>query len=498
MSRDFAITYGSFNVGGSSAPTRQIDGDVRRTLNTAFETTVVEFDFITTANSDSAFATEVQACENAFRIPRQDFTWTQAGQTLLSLKQSDNSGLDCNPTIEKTGDPADTGRSIKYHVRLEFGRPADNMTEGSIPKGLRFDTITVSYSPSRQRTVTIDGLFTAYSATGAYEQYLAQIAGYATTALNKIDNTASWEKIGEPKVDQNISDKFSNFTVIFKEVIYNQGANTLDVPELIDPTLIIDVERFSWDSSDASGFTTSGGTSGVSGLSPYSGSSPTVVSTTTNSSSTTSNERPWIVNLSYTVAVDKTVTKDLVTEYKTVVRPLLIQAAKNEASGASLILLEDKPEYDPYYNRINCTMQFIAYNNNQIERHVTISDRTNTGLVLHGLWTSNPFDYYEHQGQAVRIRTILEENVAVDTSWNGVVMQMIESLWDGGATTCSLGDNWRVISREPKGTDINRGISDGGSTIYIASWAIETTCQYGNFRSPNTTTAGTVNGGVAT
>jgi hypothetical protein len=468
-------------------------------MDNSFETTVIEFDFITTATTDAAFSTECIACENAFRVPRQDFTWTQAGSTLFSLKQSDNTGLDCNPSISKPGDPADTGRSIKYHVRLEFGRPADNTSTA----GRRFSTVTVSYSPSRQRTVTIDGMYTALSANGSYEQYLASIAAYATTALSTIDNTATWEKISEPKVDFNISDKFTNFTVIYKEILFNQGAGTLDVAELIDPTLIIDVERFSWDGSDPSGFSTGDGSSGagVSGISDYSGTtSPTVVSVPGSGPGTTTStqEKPWIINLSYSVGVDKTITKDLVTEYKNVVRPLLIQAAKTEASGASLTLIEDKPEYDPYYNRISVSMQFIAYINNNIERHVTVSDRTNTGIVLHGLWTPNVFDYYEHQGPAIRLRTILEEFVALDVTYNGAAMKMIDSLWDGGATSCNLGDKWRVISREPKGTSINRGISDGGTTNYVASWAIETVCQYGNFRTSSVATAGTVNGGVAT
>ena len=84
MARDYLITYNGFQVGGSTA--RQIDGEVRRTLDNTFETTVIEFDFITTATTDAAFATECLACENAFRIPRQDFTFTQASQTLESLK----------------------------------------------------------------------------------------------------------------------------------------------------------------------------------------------------------------------------------------------------------------------------------------------------------------------------------------------------------------------------------------------------------------------------
>jgi hypothetical protein len=517
MARDYAISYGTFNVGGSTA--RQIDGEVRRTLDNNFETTVVEFDFITTAATDAAFSTECLACENAFRVPRQDFVFTQASQTIESLKQSDNTGLDCNPTISKAGDPADTGRSIKYHVRLEFGRPADNMTEASIPKGLRYDTITVSYSPSRQRTVTIEGIFTAYSGTGAYERYLANISTYATAALASIDTAGgfsgvNWEKINEPKVDQNISDKFSNFTVVFKEILYPQGVNTKDITELVDPILLVDVERYSWDSSDDSGFDagvgTNGGSSspgqssgGISGLSPYSGStSPTVVGIPGTGGTTTSqgNEKPWIINLQYSVGVDKTITTTLANEYKTVIRPLLISAAQGFANGASVVLLEDKPEYDPYYNRINASMQFIAYINNIIERHVTISDRSNFGAVINGLWSSGPYDYYKWEGPAVKIRTILEEFVAIDTN-NGAVMAMINSLAGNPPDSIpqtTLGANWVLISREPKGTSLNRGLSDGGATNYIASWAIETVLQYGNFRNANTSTAGTVQGGVST
>lgn len=499
MARDYLATYNSFQVGGSTA--RQIDGEVRRTTDNNFETTVIEFDFITTAATDAAFATECLACENAFRVPRADFTLTQAGQTLESLKQSDNTGLDCNPSITKSGDPADTGRSIKYHVRLEFGRPADNTSTS----GRRFNTITVSYSPSRQRTVTIDGMYTALSANGSYEQYLASITAYASSVTTAIDATASWEKILEPKVDQNISDKFTNFTIVFKEVIYNQGTGTRDVAELIDPTLIIDVERLSWDSSDPSGFSTSG-TSGAQsdGGGPLgnttggTGNVTQVMGTTGPGTTPTSQEKPWLITLSYTVGVDKTLKTDLVAEYNSVIRPLLLQAAKAEASGNAITLISDKPEYDLYYNRISVSMQFIAYINNTIERHVTVSDRTNTGITLTGLWSASQYDYYEYQGPAVRIRTILEEFVAIDITYNGAIMKMIDGMWDQGATTCSLGDKWRVISREPKGQSINRGIADGGSTNYVASWAIETVCQYGNFRSSNTATAGQVNSGVST
>lgn len=507
MSRDYKIIYGAFQVGGLLG--RQIDGEVRRTLDNNFETTVMEFDFITGGTDAASFATECLACENAFRIPRQDLVFTQGLSTIESLKQSDNTGLDCIPSITKTGDPADTGLSIKYHVRLEFGRPADNTSTS----GRRFSTITIDYAPTRQRTVTLDGMFTALSANGAIEQYFSAIAAFASTALTAIDANATWEKIREPKVDQNISDKFCNFTVVYKEILANQGPNTLDQTELIDPIMLIDVERFSWDSSDDSGFTAGFGTSGISaggssgGMQPgppgnNSGNDGTIVMVGGPGSTTTSSsfERPYLINVAYSVSVDKTITKDEITEYKSIIRTVMMNAAQTYAGGAGLTMVEDKPEYDPYYNRINSAMQFIAYINTLVERHVTISDRTNPGTSITGLWSASPFDYYDFIGQGLKIRTVLEEFVAIDT-YNGAVMAMMESLAGTPPTSSpatSLGTNWRLLSREPKGTSIKRGISDGGQTSYIASWAIETILQFGNFRTANQNTAGTVNGGVAT
>jgi hypothetical protein len=507
--RDWIITYGGFSVGGSTA--RQIQGEPRATLNNNYETETLEFDFITSAASDAAFTAECLACEDAFRKPRQDMTFTQGGSTFLSLKQSDNTGLDCNPSITKVGDTGDTGRSRRYHVSLEFGRAADNISLG----GRQFSAINVEFSPSRQMTVTISGVYTALpSSTNAFETYWAAITAYASASLSAIatavgQSAAVWEKIGEPRVEQNATNKYLNFTVVFKNILYEQAINVRNNPEIVDPELNISVERFSWDSSADSGFRVGGSGSSteapdygpLGNTSGGDGSHGTAVmgstggpgQTTTGGAGT---EKPWIINIRYTTAIDATLTTTLVSEYATVIRPFLIQEAVNRSQGTNITLIEDKPSYDPYLNRINATMQFIVYNNNLIEQHVTISDKTNFGQVLTGLWSANPYDYYKFQGPAIRLRRVLEEFVAIDT-YNGAVMRMIESKATpfSGDPTSSLGQNWTVVSREPRGTSIQRTIPGSPASPWIASWQIETVLQYGNYRTAGRQNAGQVNGG---
>lgn len=507
VTRDWLIIYGGFSVGGSTA--RQIQGEPRATLNNNYETETFEFDFITSAASDAAYTAECTACEDAFRKPRQDLVFTQAGSTMLSLKQSDNTGLDCSPSITKVGDTGDTGRSRRYHVTLEFGRPADNLGLD----GLQFSAINIDFSPSRQMTVTISGVYTALPAgpINAIENYFANITAYAASALSGVktatgDTTAVFEKVGEPHVEQNATNKYLNFTVIFRQILSQQNVGVTDQPEIVDPELVISIERYSWDSSADSGFTVGGGDSGTPSAGPLGNTTGGTTDTTMvmggppgSTQVSSSNERPWVINLHYTTAIDQTVTRALENEYANVIRPFLIAEVASRSQGTNIVLVEDKPSYDPYLNRINVTMQFIVYNNNMIEQHVTISDRTNFGQVLTGLWSANPYDYYKFQGPAVKLRTVLEEFIALDTTYSGAVMKRIDAIAGAaqGDPTNSLGQNWTVLSREPKGTSIQRGLP-GDASVWVASWQIETILQFGNYRTPSNAQAGQVQGGVAT
>ncbi|HBY62153.1 MAG TPA: hypothetical protein DEH78_20225, partial [Solibacterales bacterium] len=165
ITRDLVIVYGSTTVGGSTA--RQIDG-YHIVGPKGYASAAVEFSFITTAASQSALATECNTLEAAFRQPRQNLTITLGGNTILSLSHSGNTGFDASPSIIKAGDPADTGLSRHYTVRIDFGMPADNVSTSF----RRDSSVTVEYSAARRRRVTISGTYTANTdGTTAYAQY---------------------------------------------------------------------------------------------------------------------------------------------------------------------------------------------------------------------------------------------------------------------------------------------------------------------------------------
>src|SRR3989304_44511 len=115
LTRELSIVYGGVTFGG--ATDRQITEWIKE--EDSFDAGWLEFEFITVAATEALFKTEVDAVRDALRKPRQDLTVVQGAVTTLSRKQSDNTGFDANPHITKDGDPADTGRSRHFRVRIE-------------------------------------------------------------------------------------------------------------------------------------------------------------------------------------------------------------------------------------------------------------------------------------------------------------------------------------------------------------------------------------------
>src|SRR3990167_683882 len=112
--RDYEIKYGTYTVGGTTD--NLIDS--YHTVERDYITSAVEFSFIITAASTSAFATACKNAESAFRKPRQDLEVKVAGSSILALKQSDSTGLDADPKIVKEESLADTAISRRYTVLI--------------------------------------------------------------------------------------------------------------------------------------------------------------------------------------------------------------------------------------------------------------------------------------------------------------------------------------------------------------------------------------------
>lgn len=497
VTRDLSVVYAGVTFGGSTA--RQIDGFT--IVEKDYTTAAFEFSFITSAASDAAFATECTTVEDALRKPRQDMTVTQGSSTLLSLKQSDNTGFDANPTILKQGDVADTGRSRFYHVRIEFGLPANNLSLGF----RRFSTVNVDYSPERQRTITITGTYTANSTdgtTGSFATYLANSPAYFASVLAGIDNTATFGKIGEPQVERNETDKVTNFTVIYKEILFAESLAGLDDSALVDPTLVITRNRMAPGDSDASSIGFGGGGGSTSAPGVNSGTDGTVVGIPPGSPGTTATGsiRPTVITLNYTTGIDATVIKGLsnmIDKWNSTIRPFLI-AQVGIVAGGGVVLMEEAPNFgDLYKNQFSATMMFHSYSSSIISQRITVSDQTNEGKVLRFIWSGNDYDYYEYKAGKVRLKTITEEREEVtgisDTN------AYVETLVKNNPVPSGLAnpDKWTVLERTPKAAVLRKGLL-GGDVRLVAETVIVTVMQYRNKKGASTANAGGIVGGVAT
>lgn len=424
--RDLSVTYGSFTVGGSTSVL--LDSWTRVEDN--FVEAAYELSFIVTGSTDALFATACANAEAAFRIPRQDLVVTQAGSTLKSLKQSDNSGLDCDPKIMKQESIADTGRSRRYTVRLDFGRPADNVSTN----GLRMSTTLRQTSASFRRRVTVAGVYTAIPTSGtAFSQFLANIDALCVAQLTVIDpNTGTsifWEEVEEPRAEYNTTNKVLEFSRTYQEKVYpdaGQSTSTMDDPQIVDQ--IFDVAWVAEGCNDSPGtgidFASQSGSSGpsTSGNSPYSGTtSPTVVNINPPQNNpgqfSGSTARLGKVIAVYDASINKNLTTDLVTKYNSVIRNWMIsEAQKVIASGwSNPVLMQETPNYDRDNNRIHVEMEFWCQGpSHTIEQKITTRmSKPTYGWVLVPRWKGNSLSKYRYQGPAQQLKIVTETRTVI-------------------------------------------------------------------------------------
>lgn len=420
--RDLQIVYNGFTIGGSTD--RLIDSYTR--LMDGYEEASFEVSFIVTASSDAAFASACSAAETAFRVPRADLVVTQGGQTLKSLKQSDNTGLDCDVKIVKQEHLVDTGRSRRYTVRFEFGRPADNVGTN----GLRESSTLVQYGPQRRRRVTVAGVWTAVPPSGtSLANYIAGIDAFAVSQLLVVEPGTGvsifWEIVDEPRVEFNSTNKIMEFSRTYQEKIYPDAGKSAAAPD--DADLVDQVFEAAWvaegnNDSPGSGVDHSGGQgTGQSGWAGPQGNTtggtsdvtqvmqPTNTPTANGGASTARLGRVVCV---YDAAVDKTRTTDLVGKYNSVIRGWMIsEAQKVVAAGyGTMALMHESPSFDRDNNHIHAEMEFwVQGPAHTVEQKITTRDSTPTyGWVLVAKWDGDPMSKYKYRGVMQKLRIVSE------------------------------------------------------------------------------------------
>lgn len=214
------ITYGSRSVGGST------DYMLHRpyVIDKSHDSLSLVFTVVVRSSSYSDLQSSCDALETDFRLRDKNLTISIDGNTWTYTHGSNL--LNSTASLQKSGnEQTDRGFSRSYICRIEAGLPADDND------GLRELHVDVRYESSRQKVVTMTGIYTAYNATGgpftAVEAYTNDFDSEASTILTAIDNSATFELVDEGYVrDRNTHT--CEFSRQYVELLANQSDGTLD------------------------------------------------------------------------------------------------------------------------------------------------------------------------------------------------------------------------------------------------------------------------------
>lgn len=366
MAITFSITYAGVTVGGSSdyyllqcgegeAPMRLLKNNATFTLS-AF--------VVCRGSSVSEFTTKADALEVAFRTLAGDLSYT-FGSSTTSFSQSSNTGMNARPSIEKVGSlKFDTDRSRLYQISVALTLPAD----ASGKNGLREGSIEIRTEPSGRVTATISGAVTALSSASAYVQAgtcIAAMVSDLTTALS-----LTMQAVDPRWIKYDDRNKEATFVHTLREILYAESSGGLDHASITTNQFAI--ERGETYPGDHNG-----------------------------------NAPPVRLAAVYSADVAKAVT-DLPGFWASTVKPWLLSRLRSIASAGGVAILELKPSFDLWNNRISASAVMMACVSSTWGRRITTETEEELATRLVPVWNGDPYARAKSQGFATKRLTITE------------------------------------------------------------------------------------------
>ena len=227
----FSITYGTseedqIKVGGDVAKYQLLGPYV---IDKSFDTFRLVFDVVVVASSYEELHEFSDELELSFIRRDETLVIDIDGNKWTYTAGTDPAGeydlLNVRSSISKSGDPlTDRGFSRVYTVVITSDQPAEPAT-GS---GLREFEVNVDYESSRQRVVTMRGMYTKKGKVSASAQYSASFgggkgSGEAYTILTGIGGASTtWELVDE-NFSRDRTDATCTFQQQYVELLEDQG-----------------------------------------------------------------------------------------------------------------------------------------------------------------------------------------------------------------------------------------------------------------------------------
>lgn len=367
---DLSITYGSVTIGGTLSGATLSLYDVH-SISRDQDNFSLTASVLVRAPDAATLSTSCADLEQSFTTRRLDLSVTMGGNTILELKQSDNSALNTTSSIEKQGSPIDSELSRLYVVTVSGEVP----TPTAVLNALRSFNYDIAFSASRIKTLTVSGTYTAVVGTAASAQYIASInarVSLITTALG-----GTWELLNEVYTPDD-TDQVVNFSNTYRELIYG-NATTLYSAGIRNQTLSVKTDKL-----------------GSSGL---------------------KDERKLIVAVAtYSASISSTVTKDIDGLWKNTIRPYMIKEIRKVLGTKVFAVISQSADYDRVENRLDAVIEARGRSESDTISHtVSATDDIDMGVIIARTWpTQIPEKIrsgtraYVYQGPKSITRTISE------------------------------------------------------------------------------------------
>ena len=367
MAITFSITYAGLTIGGSSEyyllHCGEGEAPMRLSLNNAVFT--LSAFVICRGSTVAEFTTKANALEAAWRTLAGDLSYT-FGASTTSFSQSANTGMNAEPSIEKVGSlKFDSDRSRLYQVSVRLKLPADAAGKN----GLRQGTIEIRTEPGNGRvTATIAGVVTALSSASAYAQTGTCITAMVSELVTALSLTM--QPVDPKWIKYDDRNKEATFVHTLREILYAESSGGLDHASITTSQFVI--ERAETYPGDHNG-----------------------------------NGPPARLVAVYSADVVKAIT-DLPAFWNSTVKPWLISRLCTIAAAGGVAILEIKPTFDLWNNRISASAVMLACVSTSWGRRITTETERETGVRLVPVWNGDPYARAKSQSFATRRLTITE------------------------------------------------------------------------------------------
>lgn len=346
LARALQVTYGGYSFNPSDL-IRFHDGWISGEFSARF---------VVRAANPAALATACDTAIQAFRIPHQRLQVTLGGTAEIDWNPSTaaNTAFQIIPTISKFGDVWDSGTAQTFEVSIACEKPANKDSRA----GRREADVSVQWSESRRRTLTLTGTYTGVAGADVTANYTSEVATWSAAVRSALSGT--WEIADEQYVRDDI-DKLLHFTQVWQEIIYSQVTAAV-----VNQHLVISISQDQ---------------PGDSPL-PDGGRA----------------RRLAKVDVQYSASVDRSVQTDLDAVYLLLL-PWLAERVQDATGAIGLGLVVNRRDLDRDEHRISVSQQWHALLTTDyieyLRREVT---RYFTGTVLVPVWSATRFARYQFAG----------------------------------------------------------------------------------------------------